>query len=127
MREWPATIDAVDRRTAVVVATGLYRLEHEGSLTVTDVYDDGPELLRALRNGREPGSRRPSRTRSAMSRSPSACARRSGCAYTESDNRVAVRTLRYGHRDGPIAASRLRRAGRRPATRENRRRRRWSA
>ena len=49
MREWAATIDAIDRRTADAVATGLYRLEHEGSLTVTDVYDDGPELLRELR------------------------------------------------------------------------------
>jgi hypothetical protein len=48
MREWAATIGAVDRRTASVLATGLYRLEHEGSLTVTDVYDDGPELLREV-------------------------------------------------------------------------------
>jgi hypothetical protein len=45
-----ATIDAVDRRTASVLAAGLYRLEHERSLTVTDVYDDGPELLRELQD-----------------------------------------------------------------------------
>ena len=50
MREWAATIDAVDRRTALVVAAGLYRLEHERSLTVTDVCDDGPELLRQVRD-----------------------------------------------------------------------------
>jgi hypothetical protein len=50
MREWAATIDAVDRRTASVLAAGLYRLEHERSLTVTDVYDDGPELLRELQD-----------------------------------------------------------------------------
>jgi hypothetical protein len=49
MREWAATIDAVDRRTADAVAARLYRLEHEASLTVTDVCDDGPELLRELR------------------------------------------------------------------------------
>jgi hypothetical protein len=50
MREWAATIDAVDQRTALVVTEGLYRLEHEGSLTVVDVYDDGPELLREVRD-----------------------------------------------------------------------------
>jgi hypothetical protein len=50
MREWTATIDAVDRRTADVVADGLYRLEHEGALTVTDVYDDGAEFLREVRD-----------------------------------------------------------------------------
>jgi hypothetical protein len=50
MREWAATIDAVDQRTADVVTEGLYRLEHEGSLTVADVYDDGTELLREVRD-----------------------------------------------------------------------------
>ena len=49
MREWAATIDAIDRRTARVVTAGPYELEHEGSLTVTDVYDDGCELLHEVR------------------------------------------------------------------------------
>jgi SAM-dependent methyltransferase len=48
--EAAATSDAVDRRTASVLAAGLYRLDHERSLTVTDVYDDGPELLRELQD-----------------------------------------------------------------------------
>jgi hypothetical protein len=45
MREWSATIAAVDRETARTVEKGLYRLERERTLTVTDTYDDGPELL----------------------------------------------------------------------------------
>jgi hypothetical protein len=49
MREWAATIDAVDRRTADAVAAGLYQLEHERSVTVIDVYDDGRELLDEVR------------------------------------------------------------------------------
>ena len=46
MREWAATIDAIDRQTALTVDDGLYRLEHQRALTVTDTYDDGPELIR---------------------------------------------------------------------------------
>jgi hypothetical protein len=49
MREWAATIAAVDRETARTVDGGLYRLECEHTLTVTDTYDDGPELLSEVR------------------------------------------------------------------------------
>jgi hypothetical protein len=49
MREWAATIAAVDRETARTVEKGLYRLERERSLIVTDTYDDGPELLSEVR------------------------------------------------------------------------------
>lgn len=45
MRAWAQTIAAVDRETDRVVAEGLYRLEHEQTLTVTDFYDDGPDLV----------------------------------------------------------------------------------
>jgi hypothetical protein len=50
MRAWAATIEAVDRQTVLTVDEGLYRLEHERSLIVTDTYDDGPELLRYVRD-----------------------------------------------------------------------------
>jgi hypothetical protein len=46
MRAWAATIEAVDRQTTLAVDEGLYRLEHERALIVTDTYDDGPELLK---------------------------------------------------------------------------------
>jgi hypothetical protein len=49
MREWSATIAAVDRETARTVDGGLYRLECERRLTVTDTYDDGPDLLSEVR------------------------------------------------------------------------------
>lgn len=45
MSAWAETIAAVDRETARVVHDGLYRLEDEQSLSVTDTYDDGPDLL----------------------------------------------------------------------------------
>jgi hypothetical protein len=50
MRAWAATIEAVDRHTTLTTAEGLYRLEHERSLIVTDTYDDGPELLSYVRD-----------------------------------------------------------------------------
>jgi hypothetical protein len=49
MREWSAAIAAVDRETARTLDKGLYRLEREHTLTVTDTYDDGPELLSEVR------------------------------------------------------------------------------
>jgi hypothetical protein len=45
MRAWAQTIAAVDRETGTVVDDALFRLERERSLTVTDHYDDGPDLF----------------------------------------------------------------------------------
>jgi hypothetical protein len=48
MQAWRATIDAVDEQLAKVVADGLYVLEDERSIVVTDTYDNGPELVEAV-------------------------------------------------------------------------------
>jgi hypothetical protein len=45
MHEWLDTIHAVDERTAESIAAGLYELEHESWIVVTDTYDNGPECL----------------------------------------------------------------------------------
>jgi hypothetical protein len=50
MGAWAQTIADVDRETGRVLADGLYRLEQERSLTVTDFYDDGPDLVSYVRD-----------------------------------------------------------------------------
>jgi hypothetical protein len=50
MRAWAQLIAAVDRETGRVVDAGLYRLEDERSFTVSDAYDDGPELMSYVRD-----------------------------------------------------------------------------
>lgn len=45
MRDWAATVAAVDRRVEQVIEDGLFTLESERLLVVTDAYADGPELL----------------------------------------------------------------------------------
>jgi hypothetical protein len=45
MRDWLATIRAVDERFAETIAAGLYELEHESWFVVTDTYHNGPECL----------------------------------------------------------------------------------
>ena len=45
MREWRATIDAIDRLVAEVVEEGLLALEHERDLIVSDSYDSGAEFV----------------------------------------------------------------------------------
>jgi hypothetical protein len=45
MREWLDTIHAVDERADETIAAGLYELEHESWIVVTDTYDNGPECL----------------------------------------------------------------------------------
>ena len=44
MGEWRDTIDTIDRIVAGVVDDGLFALEGERDLTVTDAYDSGPEF-----------------------------------------------------------------------------------
>ena len=45
MREWLATIHAVDEFVADTIAAGLYELQHEQRFVVTDTYDNGHECL----------------------------------------------------------------------------------
>jgi hypothetical protein len=48
MREWRATVDAVDAQLARALDEGLYVLEDERSIVVTDTYDNGPELVETV-------------------------------------------------------------------------------
>ncbi len=59
MREWLETIRAVDELVAETVAAGLYELQHEQRLVVTDTYDNGPECLEIVGGWR--GTRVPPR------------------------------------------------------------------
>jgi hypothetical protein len=45
MRAWRATIDAVEAQVSHVLAAGLFTLEHERSLVVSETFDNGPELV----------------------------------------------------------------------------------
>jgi hypothetical protein len=50
MRDWIATIHAVDELVAQTIAGGLYELQHESRFVVTDAYDNGPECLDTVGN-----------------------------------------------------------------------------
>jgi hypothetical protein len=52
MRDWIATIHAVDELVAQTIAGGLYELQHESRFVVTDTYDNGPECLDTVRGWR---------------------------------------------------------------------------
>jgi hypothetical protein len=52
MREWLETIRAVDALFAETVAAGLYELQHEERISVTDTFDSGPECLTAAEGWR---------------------------------------------------------------------------
>jgi hypothetical protein len=48
MREWRATIDAVEEQIQGVLADGLFTIGHERALVVTETFDNGPELVRTV-------------------------------------------------------------------------------
>jgi hypothetical protein len=48
MREWRATIDAVDARTAEAIRLGLFSVESEHTITVPDEFDSGDELIQVV-------------------------------------------------------------------------------
>jgi len=48
MREWLTTIDAVDGLVAETIDDGLFALDAERRLIVTDTSDNGPELVKAV-------------------------------------------------------------------------------
>lgn len=52
MREWLATIHAVDELVAETIGGGLYELQHESRFVVTDTYDNGPECLETVSSWR---------------------------------------------------------------------------
>ena len=45
MRAWSATIATIDRRTEEAVGEGLFALESERAVVVSDFYDSGQELV----------------------------------------------------------------------------------
>jgi hypothetical protein len=53
MREWVDTIRAIDERITETIATGLYELQHEERLTVTDSFDNGHECLETVNSWRD--------------------------------------------------------------------------
>ena len=48
MRDWRATIDAIEEQVQRVLDDGLFTIEHERSLVVTDTFDNGPELVKTV-------------------------------------------------------------------------------
>jgi SAM-dependent methyltransferase len=48
MREWRATIDAVDARTAEAIGLGLFAIESEHMITVPDEFDSGAEFIQVV-------------------------------------------------------------------------------
>ncbi len=59
MREWRDAIQAVDERVAETIRDGLYELQHESRLVVSDTFDDGPdcsEVVGGWRGTRVPDS-----------------------------------------------------------------------
>ena len=48
MREWRVTVDAVEERVQRVLAGGLFTLQDERSLVVSETFDNGPELVDAV-------------------------------------------------------------------------------
>jgi hypothetical protein len=59
MHEWLDTIHAVDERLVETIADGLYELDHESTVVVTDTFDNGPECLEIVSGWR--GTRVPLR------------------------------------------------------------------
>ena len=45
MRDWRATIDAIEEQVQRVLADGLFTLDVERSLVVSETFDNGPELV----------------------------------------------------------------------------------
>jgi hypothetical protein len=48
MRDWRATIDAVDERIAEAVGHGLFAIEAEETITVPDEFDSGAEFVEVV-------------------------------------------------------------------------------
>jgi hypothetical protein len=49
MREWARTIDAIDAVVATTLDDGLFAVEEERELVVTDSFDGGAEMLAVVR------------------------------------------------------------------------------
>lgn len=53
MREWIATIDAVDELVAEAVGAAFYAIQREERFTVNDTFDTGPECLETASSWRQ--------------------------------------------------------------------------
>jgi hypothetical protein len=62
MRHWRATIDAVDDRVHRVIAEGLFTMEQERMLVVTETFDNGPECVETVSNWQGDEHLAPART-----------------------------------------------------------------
>jgi hypothetical protein len=58
MRAWGQTIEAIDGRFEAILREGLFVMQAQRSFVVTDSFDDGAEMLTAVREWR--GTRIPS-------------------------------------------------------------------
>lgn len=52
LRDWRATIDAIEDQVQRVLADGLFTLEVERSLVVTETFDNGAELVETVSSWR---------------------------------------------------------------------------
>jgi hypothetical protein len=64
MREWRATIDAVEDEVRCALAEGLFAIEEERSLVVIETFDNGPEFVETV--GAWRGTRIPHRLSEAV-------------------------------------------------------------
>jgi hypothetical protein len=49
MREWAQTVDTIDGLVAATLRDGMFALEEERDLVVTESFDDGAQLVAAVR------------------------------------------------------------------------------
>jgi hypothetical protein len=68
MRDWRSTIDAVEQQVQRIVADGLFKIDAERSLVVTETFDNGPELVKTV--SRWQGTTIPRRVARAAARAP---------------------------------------------------------
>jgi hypothetical protein len=70
MREWRATIDAVDERTAEAIGLGLFAIESQHVITVPDEFDSGAEFSEVVGAWRGTRIPPPVATRATAARPP---------------------------------------------------------
>ena len=70
MREWRATIDAVDERIAEAIDHGLFAVESEHTITVPDQFDSGAEFIEVVSAWRGTRIPRAVAARAAVARPP---------------------------------------------------------
>jgi hypothetical protein len=81
MREWGRTIELIDGRFKATIRDGLFALQAQGSVIVTDSFDDGPEMLTTVREWQ--GTRIPTELEQRAARSR-------GAVYVHQDIRLRL-------------------------------------